>query len=203
MSIDAYRWLYRGSDCGDPLDRHLLACALAIALADGDRPLAVALGLSGEQLAALVGLYFPHAPGLVWGIDPAADGAAPLAPEELDLRALLVDHGSMGRIEEHWLAHIVARRSLEPNHLWQDLGLPGRADLGQLMGRHFAPLAAMNAADMKWKKFFYRQLCQREGVVICKSPVCDACDDFARCFGPEEGFSLLAHAGRSPTPVFV
>jgi nitrogen fixation protein NifQ len=203
MSVDAYRWLARGADWGDPIDRHLLACALAIALADGDRPLAVGLGLSGEQMAALVGLYFPHAPGLVWGIDPAADGSAPQAPEEADLRTLLIDHRSQGRIEEEWLAHILARRALAPNHLWQDLGLTGRADLGQLMRRHFAPLAALNAGDMKWKKFFYRQLCQREGVVICKSPSCDCCDDFPRCFGPEEGLSLLAHTGRDRAAVFV
>ena len=51
---------------------------------------------------------------------------------------------------------------------------------------------------MKWKKFFYRQLCQSEGVVICKSPVCSACEDFAQCFGQEEGASLLFSAAPAP-----
>jgi nitrogen fixation protein NifQ len=40
---------------------------------------------------------------------------------------------------------------------------------------------------MKWKKFFYRQLCERAGVPICKSPHCAECCDRALCFGPEEG----------------
>ncbi|HSV28031.1 MAG TPA: nitrogen fixation protein NifQ, partial [Candidatus Omnitrophota bacterium] len=36
------------------------------------------------------------------------------------------------------------------------------------------------------------QLCGLEGIAVCKSPICDACDDFAVCFGAEEGASLLA-----------
>jgi nitrogen fixation protein NifQ len=50
------------------------------------------------------------------------------------------------------------------------------------MRRHFRGLAELNDRDMKWKKFFYRQLCQREGVLICKSPNCDICSDFSLCF---------------------
>lgn len=194
MSNDTYRWLMAGNGGRDPFDRHLLACAVTIALSDPARPLAAGLGLAAESLAALVGLYFPHAPGLLAGI---GDGSDPASIEEPSLRDLLLAHRTSGLIEEEWLAHIVARRSLETNHLWQDLGLTGRADLGTLMRRHFAPLAAKNARDMKWKKFFYRELCGQEGIHICKSPVCDACDDFAVCFGAEDGLSLLAQAARS------
>ncbi|CAA7615280.1 nitrogen fixation protein NifQ [Magnetospirillum sp. UT-4] len=193
MAIETYRWLVAGG-YGDPFDRHVFACALAVAIADPLRPPAVALGLSAECLAAVAGRYFPHAPGLLAGLDPDEDGMAAQAIEEPDLRSLLIANGSCGSVEEAWLAHIIARRSLEPNHLWQDLGLSSRGDLGQLMRRHFAPLAEANFGDMKWKKFFYRQLCQAENIVICKSPVCEQCDDFRVCFGTEDGASLLGHS---------
>jgi nitrogen fixation protein NifQ len=39
---------------------------------------------------------------------------------------------------------------------------------------------------MKWKKFFYRELCMRDGVLVCKAPICDICTDFAHCFGDKE-----------------
>jgi len=192
MAAETYQWLMAGSGQGDPFDRHLFACAIAIALVDPDRSLAAGLGLSAENLAALIGLHFPQAPGLLSGLDQDDDGAAPASLEEPDLRELLLNHRSHGYIAEEWLAHIIARRSLESNHLWQDLGLTGRPDLSLLMMRHFAPLAARNQTDMKWKKFFYRELCEQEGVALCKSPVCDTCCDFVQCFGAEEGVSLLS-----------
>jgi nitrogen fixation protein NifQ len=39
---------------------------------------------------------------------------------------------------------------------------------------------------MKWKKFFYKQICEREGFKLCKSPSCGECVDYNKCFGPEE-----------------
>lgn len=178
----------------DPFDRHLFASALAIALADGPgETLTGGLGLSALDLAAMVGRYFPESPSLLAGLS-ADEGDDCLAPEEPDLRALLLEHRSRGLVEEKWLAHIVARRSLGANHLWQDLGLTGRGDLSALMRRHFAGLVELNHRDMKWKKFFYRQLCQREGVVICKSPNCEVCPDAALCFGAEDGAVLVARS---------
>ena len=39
----------------------------------------------------------------------------------------------------------------------------------------------------KWKKFFYRQLCQQAEILICKSPSCAVCSDHAQCFeAPED-----------------
>lgn len=191
MARDLYRWLVAGAR-GHPADRHLFACILAHALGEGERPLAEALGLSAAQLATLLQSRMPHALSLQ--IDAGADGEAPLALEEPDLRALLIEHGTAGAAEEVWLAHMLARRSLGANHLWQDLGLTARSDLVDLMQRHFAPLAAKNSRDMKWKKFFYRELCEREGVLICKAPTCDVCCDVAHCFGGEDGEPLGALA---------
>ena len=41
-------------------------------------------------------------------------------------------------------------------------------------------------ADMKWKKFFYKQLCQTEGIHTCRAPSCEVCADYQACFGPED-----------------
>ena len=109
---------------------------------------------------------------------------------------MLLDHRTHGTRAEAWLAAIVARRSLGPNHLWQDLGLNDRSELGRLLHRHFAPLASENVHDMKWKKFFYRRLCQLDGVLVCKAPNCEVCTDKAVCFGDENG-EPLARARRS------
>ena len=170
---------------GDAFDRHVFACALAVGADEADRPLTEALGLTARNLGLLIETYFPTGSGLLAAL-PAGAGCGADALEEPDLRQLLLDHRSRGVIEEEWLAAIVARRSLRPDHLWQDLGLFNRSDLGRLLHRHFEPLAQRNVRDMKWKKFFYRELCLRDGVLICKAPVCDVCSDFAHCFGGED-----------------
>lgn len=103
-----------------------------------------------------------------------------------DLVALLLDHRATADDRERWLACAIATAAMGENHLWQDVGLPNRAVLSALMRAHFPTLAALNVNDMKWKKFFYRQLCERAGVLICKSPHCADCCDFRLCFGPED-----------------
>lgn len=193
MAKQRYARLMSGPSSGDPFDRHLFACAIALVLSTPGESLTHGLGLSEESLAALVGRFFPHAPGLLDGLTLDGHGDMPLSIEEPDLRALLLEYRTRGLIEEEWMAHVVARRSLGSNHLWQDLGLTGRADLSGLMRRHFRGLAEVNSRDMKWKKFLYRELCQREGVMICKSPNCDVCADFALCFGSEDGPALVVY----------
>lgn len=110
------------------------------------------------------------------------------ADEAVDLVALLLEHadpaaGTPGDLEA--VAERVAMACLGDNHLWQDLQLASRAELSALMRRWFPALVAKNAGDMKWKKFFYRQLCERADILICKSPSCGVCTDHALCFGPE------------------
>jgi len=186
MTISFYARLIDTTGGGDPFDRHLFACAIALARAEDPAALPRGLGLSATALAALIGRHFPDCPELLAGLSREDDGA-PLSPEEPDLRALLLEGRRGLLVEEEWLAHIVARRSLGANHLWQDLGLTGRGDLSALMQRHFPALAARNGHDMKWKKFLYRELCQRDGIVLCKSPNCEVCVDYALCFGAESG----------------
>ncbi|MBX9635666.1 MAG: nitrogen fixation protein NifQ, partial [Magnetospirillum sp.] len=155
-------------------------------------------GLSAEGLAALVGLYFPHAPGLLAGLDPVKDGMSPRTADEFSLRALLMNQRSHGFIEEEWLAHILARRALAPRPLWQEMGLSHRADLSLLMAHHFSPLAARNHRDMRWKPFFWREL-EIAGGLDCQAQTeCPQCRRFSRCFDPELGNSLVGIGMPSP-----
>lgn len=146
-----------------------------------------ALGLDYEAFAALLAERFPHfSPPLRW-LDaqnqPVGKGVA--LDEFPDLLHLLLDHRAVADSRHRDVAHLVATACMGGNHLWQDLGLPNRLALSQLLAAHFPVLAAKNSGDMKWKKFFYRQLCEREGVLICKSPSCGVCCDYAKCFGEE------------------
>lgn len=128
--------------------------------------------------------------------DTVAESPASPLPQEFpttsrneefdDLAALLLDHASRDSEEVRLLARIIAHACMGQNHLWQDLGLPNRQALNELLRNHFGPLHVKNVGNMRWKKFFYRQLCERAGVLICKSPSCGVCCDYAECFGPEE-----------------
>lgn len=109
---------------------------------------------------------------------------------------LLLAHRSTPGREGRWLAAMIARRAVEPNHLWEDLGLRDRGELSRLLGRHFAPLAARNTRNMRWKRFFYRTLCESDGLVMCSTPVCSSCGDFELCFGQEDGEGRLAYTRR-------
>lgn len=198
MTEAVYHRLVSGEGLGEHFDRHVFACAIAVLRGDPAQPsdvrLSHALGLSPDALSSLFQRLFPDALDLMpWMVEDEGEGEMQI--EEEDLRALLLAHRAGRGEQEVWLAHILARRSMAPNHLWQDLGLPNRDDLNALMERNFPALKARNAGNMKWKKFFYRELCQTEGILVCKSPHCEACEDFAICFGDEAGQPLLAHCG--------
>jgi nitrogen fixation protein NifQ len=108
--------------------------------------------------------------------------------EVADVRALLLDHASAsaGTPDEcAAMAEHVALACLGDQHLWQDLQLASRAELSALMRHWFPGLVARNSGDMKWKKFFYKQLCERAELFICKAPSCAVCSDRPVCFGPE------------------
>jgi nitrogen fixation protein NifQ len=167
---------------------------VAFVLATDPRPATEALGLTRPALMQLVRRHAPHLASRVDAL-PATVGAGNDAIEEPDYRDFVFEHRA-GRCaeEEAWLAAIIARRSLGANHLWQDLGLGSRRELNMLLARHFPALVQRNSADMKWKKFIYRQLCERDGILICKAPNCADCCDFSACFGGEPGDALPALA---------
>ena len=55
-----------------------------------------------------------------------------------------------------------------------------------LLQYNFPTLAAKNTHDMKWKKFLYKQLCEAEGLFLCRAPSCQVCADYGQCYGSEE-----------------
>jgi len=183
----------------------LLACA-----DDADDPATLAVAGVLAEAFARHGLHLLPIPGLdvrdtrrlmrhwvpladqVLGLDwlelTRMDRPEPRADEIDDVASLLFEAAREGRGDDaaRWLAHIVAVACLGADHLWQDLHLRSRADLSRLLQDWFPALAARNTGNMKWKKFFYKQLCERADLRICKSPSCDVCSDHAVCFGPEE-----------------
>lgn len=177
----------------DDFDRHVLASILAAAAMDGG-PLAERAGLAEPELNELLASCFPSAELRAFAWMPRPGSAAD--DETIMVRDLLLAQRSTGGDLGRWLAAMVARRAMEPNHLWEDLGLRERPELSRLLTRHFAPLAARNTRNMRWKRFFYRMLCEDDGFVMCTTPVCTQCNDFDLCFGEESGESRMAERRR-------
>lgn len=106
--------------------------------------------------------------------------------EWTEIRDLLITHRAGKHYSEVWMASIVAAGCLGADHLWRDLGLEARSLLSELLNDNFPMLASSNIHDMKWKKFLYKQLCEREGAYVCRAPSCQQCTAYHDCFGPEE-----------------
>lgn len=176
-------------------DRHVFACVLSAAASEGG-DLAARCGLDDVDLAHLLQTYFPGRhppPSIGYDLDESVD------PEEFTIvRDLLSAYRSSGGLEGRWLCGLIARRALEPNHLWEDLGLRSRAELSRLMSVHFQPLFARNTQNMRWKRFIYRLMCEDDGFAMCSTPVCSNCSDYSLCFGIEGGVSRLATAVSPP-----
>jgi nitrogen fixation protein NifQ len=174
-------------------DRHVLASILAVAAME-EGAMAARAGLAAADLVSLMTQWFPVAGGS--GIACFAQDEDADDDEVAMVRDLLLAHrsseGDLGR----WLAAMIARRAIEPNHLWEDLGLRDRSELTRLLSRHFGPIAARNTQNMRWKRFFYRALCESDGFVMCTTPVCTECRDFDLCFGEESGESRMADRRR-------
>jgi nitrogen fixation protein NifQ len=112
--------------------------------------------------------------------------ADPRTLERDDVLALLLEHRAYKHMSEEWMAEIVTTACMGGDHLWQDLGLRSREYLSRLMTENFPSLAGKNVHDMKWKKFLYKQLCEKEGINTCRAPTCEYCVDYLTCFGPED-----------------
>ena len=195
-----YRWLIDGAEAAayHPFDVHVLACVLALGIAEAETsglPLSESTGLTSAALNDLMRPVFPQAVPVLERLG----GSRPLRfPEdERSLRELLMRFVTQQTPFGLRLAALFARRAMRPNHLWQDLGLQNRGELSQLMGRHFTTLAARNVRDMKWKKFLYRMICRDEGFRLCTAPSCAECNDFVVCFGDESGESIFARNRRA------
>lgn len=182
-----YRLLIDSPPTGStsPEDRHLFACLLAVA-ADEPYGTAAALGLSSNEMADLLHRYFPAVAiehRQLFGV-PAAILAPQGHPGILDLLLAHLPHDADGSTPPPslWLARIIAARTAHHGHLWRAMGLFARPELTAAIHRHLPALAAANDKGMRWKRFLYKQLCEQGGGMICKTPDCGACSDYALCF---------------------
>ncbi|WP_410014925.1 nitrogen fixation protein NifQ [Sodalis sp. C49] len=163
--------------------RRLLANHLA-----GSARFPAAMGLSPDQYQALARRV---------RLDPGSRGAV-LQQQDALLALLARTRQQECQALGDWLAQymcagaeplnrLLAVAALGFNHLWQDLGLASRGELRELMQACFPALVAMNDRNMRWKKFFYRQVCLAQtGELTCRSPSCDGCCEYTLCFAPDD-----------------
>lgn len=170
-----------------------------------------ALGLEADELADVVTRFFPHVggwcPGECFGRQmdghccDQKDAPAPtygsfslqlMRQEEADLCQLLLGHRSTEGIMSVLFARLIARACMEPEHLWMCLGLESRDQLSAIFQRHFRPLFAKNGRNMRWKKFFYKILCDLEKVWTCQASACEICAHYGECYAPEIAFASSA-----------
>ena len=120
-------------DEGEAFDDHVFACALSAALADQAATglaLTEGLGLTRVETAALFAARFPLRAAPLC-LERAPDPIR--AMEEDLLRDLLSSYCAHPGEQSGWLAAILARRAMRDDHLWQDLGLFDRGELGRLL----------------------------------------------------------------------
>jgi nitrogen fixation protein NifQ len=151
------------------------------------------LGLDERTHAALIQASFADL-ARQYGSAPAlAEESNALRAELLELRRdewqelrdLLLGARRGADANEPALASIVAAACLGGGHLWHDLGLSSREQLRELLEYNFPQLAGRNVKNMRWKKFFYKQLCEQDGGYVCRSPNCEDCPTYHDCFGEE------------------
>ena len=134
----------------------------------------------GDQAAAIAALWSARHPAVVR--EDGSTGVDDRHEEYGDLLELLLENAATGRTHTISIARWIALSCFGQDHLWEDLGLPERPALGALIARHFPALHARNVHNLRWKKFFYKQLCDRAQVRACRAPSCAECSEYAGCF---------------------
>ncbi|MGJ0483674.1 MAG: nitrogen fixation protein NifQ [Methylomicrobium sp.] len=151
----------------------------------GEGVLPDALGLGESQFERLLAERFAG-----YRLKPIAPSGKSLdfsrMLEKQDLECFLRQFAAVQNQETEWLIAIIVAACLGSDHLWQDLGLWSRRELSAMLSHNFPEMAARNNRDMKWKKFIYKQLCEAEGLYVCRAPSCEICLDYPVCFGDED-----------------
>jgi nitrogen fixation protein NifQ len=164
-----------------------LACMVA-SWCVGNSLLPDYLGLECHDFAALKKHYFADYP-----LPEYAPSGKQLDFERMlerqDLINLLKNYSRPEVVEIDWVIGLLVAGCLGNDHLWHDLGLWSRSQLTDLLHYNFPKLAARNTHDMKWKKFLYKQLCEEEGLYLCRAPSCQVCVDYGVCYGSEEAIT--------------
>jgi len=182
--METYRWLI-GRSPRRSFNDHALASMLAsnsAGMGVMPRLLGLDAGLFGQMLRTTF-------PGVNWPVDvprQAGGDVAAAMPEYDELKSLLSEFAAPRLREEPWWIELMIAGCAGRDHMWRDMGLFERKDLTRLIRNCFPELGRRNTRDMKWKKFIYKQLCEREGIIACPAPTCDQCASFSECFAPEE-----------------
>ncbi|CAA9893036.1 Protein NifQ [Candidatus Methylobacter favarea] len=161
-----------------------LACMVASWCA-GQGVLPDYLGLEPEQFNALKKYFSPCCSIPEYALSGRKSDFSRMLEKD-DLVNLLKHFSKPDSLETDWMIAIIVAGCLGSDHLWQDLGLWSRAQLSAMLNYNFPELAAKNDKDMKWKKFLYKQLCEAEGLYLCRAPSCDVCSDYHKCYGAEK-----------------
>jgi len=169
-----------------PLARAAVAGVLRNALSGELSLFAATLGFDRHEFRALAAACLAGAePEREWETTAYALCASQAPALFAPLTELLLAQRAPGLAERpaRWLAHALAAASFGSRHLWQDLGLSGRAEVSRLMQLCFPALAQQNTADLKWKRFLFLALGEQLGRPGLMPPHCTRCDEYAACFG--------------------
>ena len=186
----SYDWLLaRASDPEDGLTK-AFAGVMQSAGKGEIQPPNLGMGLSLDKFVDLLDRFFPGASPEMCRVSnhTVSDECLPFRGDEFsDLVELLLEHRSDDAEHTEWLAYAFASGCMGKDHLYMDMGLPNRAGVSGLLERHFSALFVKNeGAKMRWKKFLYKQLCDRAEIKACPAPSCSVCDEYRNCFGTEE-----------------
>lgn len=168
------------NDTATLLYAHLLASHVA-----GEGVMPSWLGLGRVHFEKLLQHYFHDVELDDFVFDPASLIAAERFDETEDLEKLFLEHRCCTEAPADWASQVLVAGCMGGDHLWQDMGFWSRQDLSDFISAFFPTLAEKNIHDMKWKRFFYKQLCEQEGIHACRAPSCQVCADYNYCFGPE------------------
>ncbi|SHJ90033.1 nitrogen fixation protein NifQ [Malonomonas rubra DSM 5091] len=170
-------------------DRQMFAGLLTLAKQEGGI-MTNRLGLKSTDVDKILAIYFP-------GFDRRKVTSSEPQPKQTpppginpDVLSILLSHvpcdqaGRKAHLAE-LLAKAIACRAALPGHLWVSMGLLKRPQLTAAIRRHLPTLALANNKGMRWKRYLFKQACDMNGGVMCKSPNCADCSDYHLCFAPE------------------
>ncbi|WP_051689803.1 nitrogen fixation protein NifQ [Pelobacter seleniigenes] len=170
-------------------DRQMFACLLTVASQDS-WPLHPALGLDERATERILATFFPSFDKTL--LERYRGNKFPPLPDiNADVQTLLQGYlDTEASVQERQagelLVRILAARASYPGHLWVAMGFFQRSQLSAAIQRHLPRLAAANHNNMRWKRFFFKQVCELNGGILCKNPNCGDCSDYSLCFVDEE-----------------
>ncbi len=104
------------------------------------------------------------------------------ADETEQLSQLLAKHVNTDSFYSCFAVRVISCACMGSSHLWSDLGLPERPVLGEMIRHYFPALHQKNVHNMRWKRFFYKQLCEAGGDYVCRAPSCAECSSYSECY---------------------